>query len=360
MDPLLRKLGIEAPIIQAPMAGVSTPEMAAAVSNAGGLGSIGVGSVDAETTRQMITAVRSRTDRPFNVNVFCHRPAAADADREAAWLARLGPEFARFGAQPPTRLAEIYQTFLTDDAKLAVLLAERPPIVSFHFGLPARDRIEALRAARIVLLATATSLEESRAIAAAGIDAVVAQGYEAGGHRGVFDPNGPDDRLGTVALTRLLVRKLDLPVIAAGGIMDGAGIAASLVLGAAAAQLGTAFIACPESSCDAGYRAALLGPPAEHTVMTEAISGRPARCLANRITALGVSIPPGAVPDYPIAYDAGKALHAAAKAAGEFGFGAQWAGQGAPLACAMPAAELVGRLRSEMAKALADHLTVNK
>ena len=260
-------------------------------------------------------------------------------------------------AQPPARLTEIYQTFLTDDAKLAVLLAERPAVVSFHFGLPARDRIEALRAAGILLLATATSLEEGKAVAAAGIDAVVAQGYEAGGHRGVFDPDGPDGQLGTVALTRLLVKKLDIPVIAAGGIMDGAGVAASLTLGAAAAQLGTAFIACPESSADAGYRAALLGPPAEHTVMTSAISGRPARCLANRFTALGVGVEQGAVPDYPIAYDAGKALHAAAKAAGEFGYGAQWAGQGAPLARASPAAELVARLRSEMEKALSDRLT---
>ena len=208
----------------------------------------------------MIAAVRARTGRPFKVNVFCHQPAVADAAREASWLARLEPEFARYGAKPPARLTEIYQSFLTDDAKLAVLLAERPPIVSFHFGLPARDRIEALRAAGIVLLATATNLEEGKAIAAAGIDAVVAQGYEAGGHRGVFDPDGADDQLGTVALTRLLVRKLDIPVIAAGGIMDGAGIAAALTLGAAAAQLGTAFVACPESSADAGYRAALLGP----------------------------------------------------------------------------------------------------
>jgi nitronate monooxygenase len=357
LDALLRKLGIDLPIIQAPMAGVSTPEMAAAVSNAGGLGSIGVGAVDAETTRQMIAHVRSGTDRPFNVNVFCSRPPVADAPREAAWLARLRPEFARYGAQPPARLTEIYQTFLTDDAKLAVLLVERPAVVSFHFGLPARERIEALRAAGIVLLATATNLEEGKAIAAAGIDAVVAQGYEAGGHRGVFDPNGPDDRLGTVALTRLLVKKLAIPVIAAGGIMDGAGVAAALTLGAAAAQLGTAFITCPESSADTGYRAALLGPGAEHTVMTTAISGRPARCLANRFTALGAGVEPGAVPDYPIAYDAGKALHAAAKGAGEYGYGAQWAGQGAPLVRAMPVAELVARLRTEMEKALSDRLT---
>lgn len=353
MDAFLCRLGIELPIIQAPMAGVSTPEMAAAVSNAGGLGSIGVGSVDAETTRQMISAVRSRTDRPFNVNVFCNQPAVPDAQREAAWLARLAPEFARYGAKPPVRLTEIYRSFLTDDAKLAVFLAERPAVVSFHFGFPARERIEALHAAGIVLLATATSLAEGLAITAAGIDGVVAQGYEAGGHRGVFDPLAADDRLGTVALTRLLARKLDLPVIAAGGIMDGAGIAASLTLGAAAAQLGTAFIACPESSADAGFRAALLGPAAEHTVMTAAISGRLARCLANGFTAFGADVEREAIPDYPIAYDAGKALHAAAKGAGEFGFGAQWAGQGAPLARALPAGELVAQLRGEMAQALA-------
>ena len=130
MDPFLRRLGIELPIIQAPMAGVSTPEMAAAVSNAGGLGSLGVGSVDAGATRQMIAAVRARTERPFQVNVFCHKPAVQDAAREASWLARLGPEFARYGAKPPGRLTEVYQSFLTDDAKLAVLLEERPPTVT--------------------------------------------------------------------------------------------------------------------------------------------------------------------------------------------------------------------------------------
>ena len=357
MDTLLRKLGIELPIVQAPMAGISTPEMAATVSNAGALGSIGIGSIDAEAARKMIVDVRTRTDRPFQVNVFCHRPALADAAREAAWLARLAPEFARYGAKPPTRLTEVYQSFLTDDAKLAMLIAERPAVVSFHFGLPDRERIEALRAAGIMLFGTATNLAEAQAIAAAGIDAVVAQGYEAGGHRGVFEPGARDDRLGTMALTRLLVQKVQAPVIAAGGIMDGAGIAAALALGAVAAQLGTAFVACPESSADAGYRAALLGAPAQHTTITTAISGRPARCLANKFTAIGESVEPGAIPDYPIAYNAGQALHAAAKSAGEFGYGAQWAGQGAPLVRALPAAELVARLRSELEAARTDRLS---
>jgi nitronate monooxygenase len=349
---LLDLLGIRLPIIQAPMAGVSSPAMAAAVSAAGALGSIGVGATDAEGARAMIAAVRERCAGPLNVNLFCHRPAIADAAIEGAWIERLRPEFATLGAVAPPALAEIYRSFVVDDAMLAMLIGERPSVVSFHFGLPGDAAIRALHDAGIVLLASVTSLAEAHAVAAAGIDAIVAQGWEAGGHRGVFDPDAPDDRLGTIALTRLLVREIDRPVIAAGGIMDGAGIAAALALGASAAQLGTAFVATDESLADTGYRAALAGDAAHHTVMTRAISGRPARSLANRFTALGTDLPAGVVPAYPIAYDLGKALHAAGKARGEFGFGAQWAGQGAPLVRAMPAARLVATLAAELEQAL--------
>lgn len=345
---LLDLLHIDAPIIQAPMAGVSTPEMAAAVSNAGALGSIGVGATNAAGARQMIAAFRERSSRSLNVNVFCHAPATVDPEREARWIERLRPEFVRLGAAPPASLKEIYRSFVEDDEMLAVILDERPEVVSFHFGAPPRERIEALHDANIVLLGSATSAAEARALVAAGVDAIVAQGYEAGGHRGVFDPSADDDCLGTVALTRMLVRELDCPVIAAGGLMDGAGIAAALRLGASAAQLGTAFIACDESQADAGYRTALKSDATHHTVMTRAISGRPARCLANRFTAIGREIGPRDVPDYSIAYDAGKALHAAGKAKGEYGFGAQWAGQGAPLSRPMPAGDLVALLRDEM------------
>ena len=348
LSPLLARLGIRLPIIQAPMAGVSPPAMAAAVSDAGGLGSIGVGAVDADGARAMIEAVRERTSRPFNVNLFCHQPAKADAAVEQAWIARLRPEFEALGATPPGTLGEIYQSFVTDDAMLRMLLEMRPAVVSLHFGLPSGAVLGALREAGIVLLATATSLAEARAIEAAGIDAIVAQGWEAGGHRGMFDPDRPDDRIGTLALTRLLSRETRLPVIAAGGIMDGAGIAAALALGAAAAQLGTAFVGCDESLADPGYRAALASDAAQHTAMTRAISGRPARSLANRFTAIGAGVPDAAVPAYPIAYDLGKALHAVGKGHGEYGFGAQWAGQGAPLARFMPAAELVATLAREL------------
>jgi nitronate monooxygenase len=345
---LLGTLGIDLPIIQAPMAGVSTPALAAAVSNAGALGSIGVGAVDTAGARRMIAAVRERTAGPFNVNVFCHRPANVDHGTEAAWLEQLRPHFARFDAKPPLALKEIYKSFVDDDAMLAALLADKPRIVSFHFGLPSGERIRALRDAGIVLLATATNVGEGRAAADAGVHAVVAQGYEAGGHRGVFDPDSHDDCLTTLALTRLLARGLDIPIIAAGGIMDGAGISAALRLGASAAQLGTAFVPCTESDADPGYREALAGDAANHTVMTRAISGRPARCLRNWFTVLGAEVSPRQIPAYPVAYDAGKALNAAAKTAHEAGYGAHWAGQGAPLAREQPAAHLVALLAQEI------------
>lgn len=348
---LLQQIGMTLPIVQAPMAGVSTPALAAAVSNAGGLGSIGVGATDAAGAGKMIVELRARTERPFNVNLFVHAPASANAAREAAWLGALAPLFESLGAETPKALRAIYKSFAEDDDMLALLINFAPAVVSFHFGLPSPERINALKAAGCILLSTATNLAEAEAAKKAGIDGIVAQGYEAGGHRGMFDPSAPDDCLGTMALTRLLVTRSDLPVIAAGGIMDGHGIAAVLSLGAVAAQLGTAFVACPESSADEAYRQALTGPGAWHTTMTAAISGRPARCLQNRFTEWGRANADLICPDYPITYDAGKALNAAAKARGEHGFGAQWAGQGAPLARPMPAAELVQRLMDEVAEA---------
>ncbi|WP_294308420.1 nitronate monooxygenase family protein [uncultured Sphingomonas sp.] len=341
------RLTLDVPILQAPMAGVSTPAMAAAVNAGGGLGGIALGAGDADAAARMIAETRERTERPFNVNLFVHAPPIPDPVREAAWCEALRPAFAAFDAEPPDTLRTIYRSFAQDDAMLALLVEAKPAVVSFHFGLPDGPRIAALKQAGCLLLASVTSLAEAQAAERAGIDMLVAQGYEAGGHRGVFDPHAADDRLGTLALTRLLAMRTRVPVIAAGGIMDGAGVAAALALGAVAAQLGTAFIACPESAADAAYRAALMGAGAAHTVMTRAISGRPARCLPNRLTLLGETLT-AAVPDYPIAYDAGKALNAAAKAQGEGGYGAQWAGQGAPLARALPAADLVRAIAAEM------------
>src|ERR1019366_4375597 len=345
MPSLMKRIGVDLPIVQAPMAGTSTPALAAAVCNAGGLGSIGVGAVNAAGAREMIESLKRLTGRPFNVNVFAPRAAKADGERERDWLDALKPVFQRFDAEPPVALHEIYTSFLADPAMLELFLETRPAVVSFHFGLPPAQAIARLKAAGIVLFSSATNLDEPERAVPAGAAPIVAQGYEAGGHRGVFDPAAPDSQLGVTALTRLLVNRIAIPVIAAGGLMDGAGIAAMLDLGAEAAQLGTAFIACPESSADQFYRDALFGPGAAMTEMTTVISGRPARCLPNKFTALnGAELGGLTVPDYPIAYDAGKALAAAAKAKDEGGFGAQWAGQGAPLARAMPAAELVKAL----------------
>lgn len=351
-SPLLKRLGMQIPIIQAPMAGVSSPAMAAVVSNSGGLGSLGVGAMNAAQAREAIRQFRQQSGGPLNVNLFVHRPARADAGKEAAWLERLRSEFELSDARPPETLREIYTSFLADEAMLTMLLEEKPSVVSFHFGLPHPQQLQALREAGIVLLASATNLQEARAIEAAGIDAIVAQGYEAGGHRGVFDPDADDSQLSTFALTRLLVRAIHLPVIAAGGIMDGAGIAAALTLGASAAQLGTAFIAVEESLADAAYRHLLFSDAALHTVMTRVISGRPARSLTNAFTRWGTGVPHHAVPDYPIAYDAGKALHAAGKAAGLTGYGAHWAGQGAPMARALSTRALMEALQEELKQAL--------
>ncbi len=344
---LLALLGVEKPIIQAPMAGVNTPALTAAVSNAGALGSYGVGAMNADTARKTIRDIRSLTSKPFNINVFCHQPATANEAVERQWLAWLAPHFATFGATPPDKLKEIYTSFLVDDDMFNVFLEEKPAVVSFHFGLPSPSKVAALKEAGIRLLASATNVGEAEQAAAAGVDAIVAQGIEAGGHRGAFDPQD-DDELGTFALTRLLASKFDLPIIAAGGIMDGAGIAAAFALGAAAAQLGTAFVACPETSIDEGYRRALLGDAARRTMLTAAISGRRARSMINKFTELGADAAAPKTPDYPITYDAGKALHAAAKAKGEFGYGAQWAGQAAALARELPAAELVAQLEAEL------------
>lgn len=344
----LARLGLRCPIIQAPMAGVSTPELAAAVSNAGGLGSLGIGASARAQARRAIEETRALTARPFNVNVFCHAPARRDPAREAAWLAHLAPLFAEAGAEPPLALDEIYKTFLEDDEAFELLLEQRPAVVSFHFGLPATDRLRALREAGIYTLATATNLQEALSIEQAGVDAVVAQGIEAGGHRGVFDPEAADERLSTSVLVRLLVHRTGLPVIAAGGIMDGQGVRAALELGAVAAQLGTAFVLCPESAADERYRANLKSERAAITRLTSVLSGRPARGMVNRLVTFGEAPGSPPPPAYPVAYDAAKRLNAAAVRQGNHEFAAQWAGQGAPLARELPAAQLVSTLMSEL------------
>ncbi|RCV88102.1 NAD(P)H-dependent flavin oxidoreductase [Vreelandella rituensis] len=343
----LLKFGIEHPIVQAPMAGVSTPELAAAVSNAGALGSIGLGASSVSGAREMIKNTHKLTTQPFNVNLFCHQPAKIDKEAEAAWLRHLSPFFSEMQAQPPAELSEIYQTLIDNEEMLDMLLEEKPPVVSFHFGLPSQGFIDALKAQGILLLSCATTLEEAQQAEAAGIDAIVAQGMEAGGHRGAFSADN-DEQMGTLPLTRLLASHVSLPIIAAGGIMDGASINAALTLGASAVQMGTAFILCPESSANSAYREELKSPRAHHTQITAVISGRPARGIINRMHTDVAQCDGVTLPDYPIAYDAAKSLNAAAMTKGHSDFAAHWAGQGAPLARELLAEELIRTLLAEM------------
>ncbi|KFI30065.1 nitronate monooxygenase [Haematobacter massiliensis] len=343
---ILNRIGITLPIFQAPMAGVSTPALAAAVSEAGGLGALGLGASSAAAVHQAISEARTLTERPFNANFFCHRPAPRTEAVEQAWIRSASPLFSDFGATPPSELEEIYISFRETDDFLRVVLDLRPAVVSFHFGLPRAHQIAAMRDAGLTLIASATSLSEARLIADAGFHAVIAQGWEAGGHRGIFEPDGPDERLSTRDLTRLLVQEAGLPVVAAGGLMEGGDIRRMLDLGAAAAQLGTAFIDCAESAADQPYRQRLA--QGGKTVMTRVISGRPARCLANRFTDWGEAFPEADVPAYPRAYDLGKALNAAAKTRGETGYGAQWAGTGAGRGMKADAAEVMRALVAEV------------
>ena len=346
---MIKLLGTAHPIIQAPMAGISTPALAAAVSNAGALGSLGVGASSVDQARSAIIQTQSLTDKPINVNVFCNAPPRRNRTIEAAWISHFSPFFDKFGAEPPESLNEIYQTFVVNENAFRMLLEVRPGFVSFHFGIPSVEKIAAFREAGIKTLATATNLQEARAIEAAGVDGIIAQGIEAGGHRGMFDPHAKDDQLGTIPLVRLLVRKSRLPVVAAGGIMDGLGIKSALEQGAVAAQLGTAFILCPESAADEGYRAILKSGRSGLTKLTSVVSGRPARGIVNRLIEhgeAGAGLPPA---DYPIAYDLAKQLHAAATREGTNEFAAHWVGQGALLAREFPAAQLVRTLLEEVA-----------
>ena len=272
---------IRHPIIQAPMAGAATPALAAAVSNAGGLGSLGCAEMNLDQLRAAAATLRDATDRPFNLNFFIHdaprtEPVVLEATRQ-----RLAPWYSAAGlGAPPESLPEIDPCF--DDARLALLLEIRPAVVSFHFGLPAPDAILALKAAGIVVISTATTVVEARALELAGVDAVIAQGYEAGGHRGSHVPTPPGAGVGTLALIPQVVDAVGVPVIAAGGIGDGRGIAAAFALGASGVQMGTAFLSCPEAGTDAPRRARLRRATDTDTMVTDAFSGRSARAVRSR------------------------------------------------------------------------------
>jgi nitronate monooxygenase len=339
---LQQLLGIELPIIQAPMGGAQGHALAAAVSNAGGLGSLPCALLDAKTMRRELEALTEQTSRPYNANFFCHQPPASDAAREAAWRTALSPYFQELGvdaASVPTGplIAPVGMEAID-------LLAEfRPAVVSFHFGLPSDDLLARVRALGAKIISSATTVSEARWLEAHGVDVIVAQGLEAGGHRGMFLSEDPTTQLGTFALLPQVVRAVRVPVVAAGGIADARGVAAAMALGAAGVQVGTAFLLCPEATPNAIYRAALKGEAATHTALTNVLSGRLARAICNRIVRELGPISANA-PAFPLALGPILALRAKAEGQGSHEFSALWCGQNASGCKEIPAAELTREL----------------
>lgn len=322
----LRELfGIDLPIVQAPMAGVQTAALAVAVCEAGGLGSLPCAMLSPEAMRQELAAIRAQTARPYNVNFFCHRPPVPDAAREAAWRAALAPYHAEYGIDAAAIPAGPGRRPF--DAEAAALLAEfRPAVVSFHFGLPPPELLALVRGWGAKVISSATTVAEARWLEAQGVDAVIAQGLEAGGHRGMFLSDDLNGQLGTMALLPQVVKAVRLPVIAAGGIADARGVAAALALGAVGVQVGTAYLLCPEVTTSAVHRAALKSEAARVTALTNLFTGRPARGIVNRVMReLGPMS--SAPPAFPLATAAIAPLRAKAEAQGRGDFSPLWAGQ---------------------------------
>ena len=335
-------LGCELPLIQAPMAGSQGSALAIAVCEAGGLGSLPCAMLTADAIRSEVAAIRAATARPFNLNFFCHTAPAPDPAREAAWRARLAPYYAEFGIDPAGVAAGPSRTpFSAESAALVEAL--RPAVVSFHFGLPAPELLARVQAAGARVLSSATTVAEALWLQERGVDAVIAQGLEAGGHRGHFLSDDLSQQLGLFALLPQLARALQVPVIAAGGIADAAAVRAATALGAAGVQVGSAYLLCPEASTSAVHRAALQAPEAGHTALTNLFSGRPARGIVNRLMleqgAMSAEVPP-----FPLAAGAMAPLREAAERRGSGAFSPLWAGQNVYGCRPTPARELTRQL----------------
>ena len=341
---LLDLLGIAHPIIQAPMAGSTNPALASAVSNAGGLGSLGCARHDADALRADSEAIRLSSNKPFNLNFFVHTPPIENASATAAMQARLAPYFDELDAGVAPDPYPLFTPF--DDSILEALLTLRPPVVSFHYGLPDPAAMTALKEAGVTILCSATTVAEARELEARGVDAVIAQGFEAGGHRGTIRPPFEIGSVGTMVLVPQVADAVTVPVIAAGGIADGRGIAAAFALGASGVQIGTAFLSCPESGADSVYRAALLEGTDDATQVTRVISGRPARALRNRYVREMADQEEAAL-DFPLQYSLTTPLAAASRERGSGEFAAMWAGQAVSLNRVLPAADLVETLVRE-------------
>jgi nitronate monooxygenase len=338
---LTELLGTALPIVQAPMAGVQGGALAIAASNAGALGFLPCAMLDANAMRNELRAIVAGTSRPYGVGFFCHAPPAPSEAREAAWREALAPFYREYGIDPATIPAGPGRLPFSREA-CEVVEEFKPAVVSFHFGLPSDDLLARVKRTGAKVLSSATTVEEARYLEARGVDAIVAQGVEAGGHRGIFLTDDLSTQLSTMALVPQVVRAVNVPVIAAGGIADAAGAAAARALCAAGVQVGTAFLLCPEATTSKIHRAALASDAASRTALTNLFTGRPARGIVNRIIReLG---PIGPAPAFPLAVAALAPLRAKAEAAGSGDFSPLWAGQNASGCREAPAADIVAEL----------------
>jgi nitronate monooxygenase len=346
MNTLQVLLGTRWPLIQAPMAGAQGSALALAVVRAGGLGSVPAAALGLEACQAEWAAMAAQAQGPWNVNFFCHPEPGHDPAREAAWLTALAPFYAEAGLPLPAGPAVAARAPF-GPAALAALAPFRPPVVSFHFGLPAPDLLAGVKAWGAKVMASATTVGEAVWLEAHGADVVIAQGLEAGGHRGMFLTDDLSTQLGTLALVPQVRRAVRVPVVAAGGIADPAGVAAAMALGADGVQVGSAYLCCPEAQTSPAHRAALCSPAARHTALTNVFTGRPARGIVNRAMrelATGLVGIAAHAPAFPLATSAIAPLRAHAEAAGRTDFTPLWAGQNATACQDLPAAELTAWL----------------
>ena len=343
---LTELLGIDIPIIQAPMAGVQGSALALAVSNAGGLGSLPCAMLTLDAIRAELSLMKSQTARPYNVNFFCHKPAKPDDQREAGWRAALNPYYREFDIDPDSIPAGPGRAPFSAEA--AALLEEfRPAVVSFHFGLPGPELLQRVKAMGAKILCSATCVDEALWLESQGVDAIIAQGLEAGGHRGIFLSDDLTTQMGTLSLLPQVIKAVKLPVIAAGGIADAATVAAAMNLGAAAVQLGTAYLLCPEATTSKMHRAALKSEDARHTALTNLFTGRPARAIVNRVMREAGPMS-SSLPAFPLAVAALAPIRAKAEARGSGDFSPMWSGQNASGCKEIPAAELTRELAAKL------------
>lgn len=348
---ILDLLGLELPILQAPMAGPVDSEMVIAVSEAGGLGGLPCALMSPEKARTELGIIRQRTSRPININFFCHKPPQEDFAREAVWKQRLEPFYVELGLDPKTPAPRSARAPF--DAAFCDIVEEfRPEVVSFHFGLPDAALLDRVKATGAKVLSSATTADEAVWLEARGCDAIIAQGAEAGGHRGIFLTDDVANQAGTFALVPQVVDAVKVPVIAAGGIADARGIVAAFVLGASAVQIGTAYLFCPEAKVAAPHKAVLRTAKDDHTALTNVFTGRPARGIVNRIMR-EVGPLSDLAPAFPLAGGALAPLKAKSEPLGSGDFMSLWSGQAARLGREMPAADLTRTLAGEAQALLA-------